>query len=285
MSKILLVFFFVGISYMHLSSAAPFPLSNYQNPTPNSQLSTEFNLSGITYNWIAEQYVTVHQNKYCRFDVSFNQLFCGSLACGDCEDISFLGQNGDFYEYAIVEEGGPEGSVIIVQSPITTHVLRFDQVQTQLLTYAPTAGGDSGEGIAYDASTEVFYVCIEDPNMQVLSFIRPQHNNDVAYSDGSLLVNEVIASSQLTAILGAGADLSSCTFNEETGRLLLLSDIAHKLIDVDLSGQLFDQLELPDGQVEGFTFNDDFTQMVVVREPRDYQLYFAVGALFSDGFE
>lgn len=114
---------------------APFALNNYSNPTAVTQLTEEFNLSGITYNWIADEYVTVHQNKYCRLDNQLNELFCGSLACGDCEDITFMGLNGDFYEYAIVEEGGSEGSVIIVQSPITTHILRFDQVDVQVLTY------------------------------------------------------------------------------------------------------------------------------------------------------
>jgi len=264
---------------------APFVLSNYKNPTKVTQLTEEVNLSGITYNWIADEYVTVHQNKYCRLDNQLNVLFCGSLACGDCEDITFMGLNGDFYEYAIVEEGGEQGSVIIVQSPIKTHVLRFDEVDVQVLTYQATAGGDSGEGVAYDALNDLFYVCIEDPNMQVLSFSRPATSNDVSYADGSLVVTETLSTNQLTTLLGTNADLSSCYFHETTGRLWLMSHIAHNISDVDLSGNLIDQLELPVGQVEGFTFNHDYNEMIVVSEPRNHQIYFATDVIFSDGFE
>ena len=264
---------------------APLALNNYSNPTDITQLTEEFNLSGITYNWIADEYVTVHQNKYCRLDNQLNVLFCGSLACGDCEDITFMGLNGEFYEYAVVEEGGAEGSVIIVQSPVSTHVLRFDQVDIQTLTYAATAGGDSGEGVAYDALNDLFYVCIEDPNMQVLSFARPNNSNDASYLDGSLVVSETLSFIQLTTILGSSADLSSCYFHETSGRLWLMSHIAHNISDVDLSGNLIDQLDLPVGQVEGFTFNNDFNQLIVVSEPRNHQIYYATDVIFSDGFE
>jgi len=280
------LFFGILFSQTTISgTVAPYPLSQYSNPTDNSQMTTEYNLSGITYNWISNEYITVHQNKYCRLDANFNQTFCGSLACGDCEDISFMGLNGDFYEYAIVEEGGPEGSVIIVQSPVSTHVIRLDQVETQTLTYAATAGGDSGEGVAYDPINNLFYVCIEDPNMQVLSFSRPNDTNDASYSDGSLVVTEALTTAQLNGLLGPSSDLSSCYFHETTGRLLLMSDVASNISDIGLNGSLFDQLDLPSGQVEGFTFNSDFNQLIVVREPRDYQIYFASDTIFTSGFE
>ncbi len=267
---------------------APFALSNYLNPTDVGQLTASSNLSGITYNWVANEYITVHQNSYCRLDSNLDELFCGSLACGDCEDINFLGLNGEFYEYAIVEEGGSEGSVIIVQSPISTHNLRFDQVDVQVLTYAPTAGGDAGEGVAFDALNSIFYVCIEDPNMQVLSFTRPANSNDATYADGSLIVTESLSSLQLTSLLGANADLSSCYFHEVTGRLWLMSHIAHTIIDVDLSGNLVDQLILPQGQVEGFSFNNDYSELIVVIEPNNHQIYFASvenDTVFVNGFE
>ncbi len=267
------------------NSKSPQSLSNYQNPTDFADLTSIANLSGITYNPIANEYLTVHQDKFCRLDSNFNELACGSLACGDCEDISYLGTNADFYEYAIVEEGGSEGSVIIVQAPITTNNIRLDQNSTQSLTYAATAGGDSGEGVAYDAINNTFYVCIEDPDMQVLAFSRPMNNDDATYSDGSLIVTEVLSSAQLNTILGAFADLSSCYFNQKTGRLLLMSDTAHNLSDVDLSGNLIDQIDLPDQQVEGFTFNASFDKLIIVSEPNDYQIYFSSDVLFANGFE
>lgn len=263
----------------------PLALSQYQNPTDFADLTSIANLSGITYNPIAQEYISVHQDKFCRLDSNFNELFCGSLACGDCEDISYLGINGDFYEYAIVEEGGSEGSVIIVQAPIATNNIRLDQNSTQSLTYAATAGGDSGEGVAYDAINNIFYVCIEDPDMQVLAFNRPMNNNDATYSDGSLIVTEILSSIQLNSILGAFADLSSCYFNHQTGRLLLMSDTAHNLSDVDLSGNLMDQISLPDQQVEGFTFNAAFDQLIIVSEPNNYQVYFSSDVIYSNGFE
>ena len=266
-------------------SIVPFPLENYENPTEVTQLTEQVNLSGITYNWIADEYITVHQNSYCRLDNQLNELFCGPLDCGDCEDIIFMGLNGAFYEYALVEEGGAQGSVIIVQAPVDTHILRFDEVSFQKLTYAPTVGGDSGEGVAYDPVNNIIYICIEDPNMQVLSFTRPSHNDDASYENGSLTITESLSTKQLASLLGPGADLSSCYFHESTGRLWLMSHIAHNISDVDLSGNLIHQLELPIGQVEGFTFNNDFNELIVVSEPRHYQIYFATDKIFSHGFE
>ena len=271
--------------FIIVTALSPYSLDQYTNPTAVTSLTSISNLSGITYNWITNEYITVHQSSYCRLDSNLNETFCGSLACGDCEDIIFLGLNGDFYEYAIVEEGGAQGSVIIAQSPISTHNLRFDQIDTQLLTYAATAGGDSGEGIAYNPSNQTFYVCIEDPNMQVLSFSRPNNSNNASYENGSLTVTEVLSSAQLNSILGPSADLSSCYYNEVTGRLWLMSYIAHNISDVDLSGNLIEQLTLPQGQVEGFTFNSNYSEIIIVSEPNNHQIYFATDEIFSSGFE
>ncbi|TDR20492.1 SdiA-regulated domain-containing protein [Marinicella litoralis] len=286
MKPVLILLVLLGAPIHHsATNASPFPIENYQNPNDMVAWSSVANLSGITHNWVADEYVTVHQNQYCRFDAQLNELGCGSLACGDCEDISFLGTNGEFYEYALVEEGGAEGSVAIVQSPISTHNLRLDQVDVQWLTYANTAGGDAGEGVAYDALNQIFYVCIEDPQMQVLSFQRPTDSSDATFSDGSLVVTEALSFAQLSGLLGGGADLSSCYYDQLTGRLLLLSHIGHKLSDIDLSGVLHGQIELPQAQVEGFTFNADFTQLLVVAEPNLRQIYYASDVIFSDGFE
>ncbi len=273
------------IGELRFQSQTPESLSSYQNPTDFTAFTSIPNLSGITYNPFENEYVTVHQNQYCRLDDNFNELFCGSLACSDCEDISFLGVNGSFYEYAIVEEGGPQGSVIIAQSPISTHIIRLDQISTQTLTYAATLGGDSGEGVAYDAVNNIFYVCIEDPNMLVLAFNRPADSDDATYSNGSLVVTEALTTGQLNGILGNSADLSSCYFNQGTGRLWLMSDVASNISDVDLSGTLFDQIDLPDRQVEGFTFSADFKQLIVVTEPRDFQIYTNSDTIYSNSFE
>jgi len=264
---------------------APGFIEDYQSPGDLTVLSSVANLSGITYNWVADQYVTVHQNQYCRYDAQFNELFCGSLACGDCEDIFFLGTADGMYEYALVEEGGSEGSVAIVQAPISTHNLRLDQETVQWLTYANTAGGDSGEGVAFDGVSDTFYVCIEDPQMQVLSFARPAHDDDLSFADGSLSVTEVLSHAQLSAVLGAGADLSSCYFHEITGRLWLMSHLAHNISDIDFSGVLHGQIELPVSQFEGFTFNHDFSQLIVVSEPNLYQVYHAADLIFEAGFD
>ncbi len=267
----------------------PANLSDYIVDGNFSQLTTEYNLSGITYNPIADEYVTVNQDRYCRLDNQFNELFCGVLSCGDCEDITYLGTNGQFYEYAIVEEGGSEGSVYIVQSPFETHSIRIDLPGLQTLTYAATSGGDSGEGIAYDAANNRFFVCIEDPSMEVLVFDRPAHSNDATYSDNSLVVATALDTNTLEGLLGTFADLSSCYFNQANGRLWLMSDTAHNLSVVDFQGNLHEQLTLPDRQVEGFTFSQDFSQLVVVTEPRDYQTYTAdievIDLIFVDGFE
>ena len=284
-----LIFIITAFAPLQFAVANPANLKDYVVDGDFTQLTSEYNLSGITYNPVADQYVTVNQNRYCRLDSQFNELFCGVLSCGDCEDITYLGTNGQFYEYAIVEEGGPEGSVYIVQSPMDTHSIRIDLPGLQTLTYAATSGGDSGEGSAYDAANNRFFVCIEDPSMEVLVFDRPAHSNDATYADNSLVVATALDTKTLEGLLGTFADLSSCYFNHANGRLWLMSDTAHNLSVIDFQGNLHEQLTLPDRQVEGFTFNEDFSQLVVVTEPRDYQTYTAdievIDLIFVDGFE
>jgi uncharacterized protein YjiK len=289
MIKIKYICLLIIISINCSFAGSPAPLNDYSVDGDFSQLTTEFNLSGITYNPIADEYVTVNQDRYCRLDSNFNQVFCGVLSCGDCEDIVYLGVNGQFYEYAIVEEGGSEGSIYIVQSPMSTHSIRIDLPGLQTLTYAATSGGDSGEGIAFDALNNKFYVCIEDPLMQVLEFDRPNNSNDATYANGSLNVTTTLNSTTLENILGVSSDLSSCYYNPASNRLWLMSDIAHNISDIDLQGNLHQQLTLPDQQVEGFTFNQDFSQLVIVAEPNNYQTYSAQSTgddlIFANDFE
>jgi uncharacterized protein YjiK len=100
-----------------------------------------------------------------------------------------------------------------------------------------------------------------------------------------LLVTEVLSNAQLSAVIGNGRDLSSCFFDEVTGRLLLMSHFGHSISDVGLDGMLHGQIELPQIQVEGFTFNHDCSQLVMVAEPNLYQIYHAQDVIFIDDFE
>ncbi len=60
---------------------------------------------------------------------------------------------------------------------------------------------------------------------------------------------------------------------------------SHNISDIDLFGQLNGQINLPQIQVEDFTFNADYPQLIVVAEQNLYLTYFASDVLFSHGFE
>ena len=254
----------------------PYELDSYTNASGFSALTSIPQLSGITYNWDADEYITVHQDSYCRLDANFNQLECASLGCpaGDCEDVSYLGVSGTDYEYAFVEEGGAETSVIIVKIPVNDHRIRIDKRPHQTLTFATTNGGDGGEGVAYNPATNTFYACVEDPDKVVYQFQRPVDFADKSFANGTLSVSTALSTAQLDAVLGTGTDLSSCYFNQRSNDLWLLQDIGQRIAVVSLDGALVDLLDLADAvKPEGLTFNAGFTTMVVVSEPNTYETF------------
>ncbi len=234
------------------------------------------NLSGITWNPVTETFMAVLDGNRTLFELDENMVVLREISLTnvdhpDTEDIVYLDQNDDDEPtYAVVTE---EGVVYVGAVPDDGGTeIDFDDWQT--ITYnADDAGNYGGEGIAYDADTQTFWVCKEKSPMGVQTFARPKTDADVSYDDGSLVVSEAFDADKLLA--NYATDISSCMFDERAGRLLLLSHESDVVMDVATDGTVYDTLEIDKSGLskpEGLTLTTE-GDMVVVGEPDEWALY------------
>ncbi len=94
-------------------------------------------------------------------------------------------------------------------------------------------------------------------------------------------------SNELTCVSLACGDFYEDALVEEGGSVAIVQSPvdSHNISEIDLFGQLHGQINLPQIQVESFTFNADYSRLIVVAEPNLYLAYFASDVLFSYGFE
>lgn len=214
-------------------------------------------LSGIAYVPDTNTFFLIQNNGggLWEVDINFNRLRTLSLnGFGDTEDIVYLGNN----EFAIVNESSQLFIGTIAASTTQISAGSFQRVQFD--TYSGNAGY---EGVAYDLSTETFYVVKEASPKRIRSFPRPAGSADII----------VTATTPFDANQLPVGDLSSVLFDTRTGRLLILSHESHRLLDVGLDGFVHGQLPMADStQHEGVAMDSSFN-IYVTSEPRSYRVY------------
>ncbi|WP_198263416.1 SdiA-regulated domain-containing protein [sulfur-oxidizing endosymbiont of Gigantopelta aegis] len=200
-------------------------------------------LVGITYNAQLKQYITLHNGNNLSnvLDENFNFIkqINNNANGNDHEDLLYIGKTANNqHEYAVVDEYGR--LFLGAFTPDTG----FNYKQFQTITYSagPQLKNYGGEGLAYNAASDTFYVCVEgryhtDPDkfspMKIYQFARPATQADISYLDSGLTVTELFdAELKLRPYI---ADISSCYFNNQTQSLIILSQISEKVIEVDLS--------------------------------------------------
>jgi len=75
--------------------------------------------------------------------------------------------------------------------------------------------------------------------------------------------------------LSVMTDLSGITFDNRSGRVLILSDESRKIIDVDfINGEIMGLLSIPEmTQAEGISFYNNLYDIIIVSEPNFYSKY------------
>lgn len=214
-------------------------------------------LSGIAYVPDTNSFFLIQNNGggLWEVDIDFNLLRTMSLnGFGDTEDIAYLGNN----EFAIVDESSQ-----LYIGTISTSATQISAGSFQRILFDNYSGNSGYEGVAYDLSTETFYVVKEVAPKRIRSFQRPATSADTV----------VAATAPFDADQLPAGDLSSVVFDTRTGRLLILSHESHKLMDVGLDGFVHGQLAMADlTQQEGVALDSSFN-IYVTSEPRSYRVY------------
>lgn len=214
-------------------------------------------LSGITYVPDTNTFFLVQNNGggIWEVDSEFNNLRTIQLSgAGDTEDIVYLGNN----EFALVEESSR--LLIVMIGPTATQLSAGDFQHIQFDSYS----GNSGyEGVAYDPILETFYLVKEKSPKRIRSFVRPSTSDNTTIEADTPFNAEGLPAS----------DLSAVALDSRTGRLLILSDESHKLMDVGLDGVVHGQLAMADAtQHEGVAMDSSFN-IFITSEPRSYRVY------------
>lgn len=260
----------------------PYFIEQYQKLENVADLTTNGDLSGITYNSELDSFITIHNGDKLMNLFDGNLQFVRQMNNGrngnDHEDVLFTGVRNGLHEYAIVDEYGR----MFLGTIAPDADLRYSDFQR--ITYAPLPAvkNNGGEGVAYDRKRDRFYVCVEgqvSPSpMIIYQFDRPETTDDISYENGALIVTSPFDAETLRPVI---KDISSCYYNAKNDSLLLLSDVSEKIIEVSLTGEVLGTLDIdenfnnnPHGsQFEGMAFNEDFTRLILVSEADQYVVY------------
>jgi len=177
---------------------------------------------------------------------------------GDSEDIVYLGNN----EFAIVNEHSK-----LYIGTISADAKTLNSIDFQEITFDTYKGNSGAEGVAFDITTQTFYIVKEQRPRKLYSFVRPNHKNNVTVKPSFPFDIQQTPYPRITQ------DLSAIVFNKATGRLLILSDIDYRIMDIDLDGTVYGVLQLPKRkQPEGITLDDNLN-IYIVGEPNNYTIY------------
>ncbi len=238
-------------------------LGNYQLKTAFAKLSfIPDDLSGITYVTSSDTFFLIDNGLGYILEVDSSYKLLRKIKTkgfGDSEDIIYLGSNNEF---AIVNE---DSKLFIGTISPETNML--DSNDFQEITFDTYQGNEGAEGVAFDITTQTFYIVKEEHPRKLYSFVRPAHKNNTTVKPTFPFDIQKIPYPRLTQ------DLSAITYNSATGRLLILSDIDYRVVDIALDGTVYGVLQLPErNQPEGITL-DAHQNLHIVGEPNNYTIY------------
>jgi uncharacterized protein YjiK len=242
-------------------SSRNFDILDYKEYIPVTDLTLNTNdLSGITYNFDRDTFYLIENNSTIIWEVTTSYQLVRTIYAdknfGDTEDITYLGNS----EFAIVTE---EGYLYIGTIADGVTDIFFDDFQE--IKFAPDGGNSGPEGVAFDFATQIFYIVKEQSPKKVYSFVRP------AGSATTVTPTEPFDAEDITN--PSMADMSGVVFNPATGRLLILSDLDYRIIDIALDGTVFGKLDFAEyEQYEGIAL-DDAGNIHLVGEPRFFHVW------------
>lgn len=258
------------MAWMQTADAAQslgnFRLINHIASLPNSG-DNPVDFSGVAYNYdTGRLYIIDNGNEsvyeYTTAGVPVRKITGSGF--DDTEGIAYLGSN----KFAIIEEGIKAISIVTI-GPATTMITKSDATVINP-NIAGTFGNSGFEGVAYNATSNVFYALKEKTTTSGGSVAKGVYQ--VANTPGSATTTQLSA---VTATLNPLAtDLSDIFFDGSSGgHLYVLSDEGTRVMEVGLDGTLYGNRALTGAQLEGITFSPDMLNMYVIGEQRDFYHY------------
>ena len=223
------------------------------------------NLSGLTFDEQRNQLWAVVNNPEELLALDLNGEFIARYPLKgfiDVEAVTYLGDN----LLAVAEERSQ--SIVILPVPTSPgELMREDYATVSLSTGAPENSGF--EGLAYDRAGDRLFVVKEHSPRKLYEIqgIKASFN-------GQLNLN-IIDREAWIEDKDMASDLASVHYDERTGHLVLLSDEAKMMLELDSEGELVSFRSLWSGfagldnsvpQAEGMTF-DDRGNLYLVSEP------------------
>lgn len=220
------------------------------------------NVSGITYNYDSNTLWIITNEPQELIELSLDIEVLRRIALknfSDTEAVAYIG-NGTF----VVAD---ERDMSIVLAPVSPETTTLDRELLRFITMNSGGTGNNGlEGIAYDPSVKTIYAVQERKPLKLFAvsgFAEGKKGVSIGVPD-FVDIDEYHLD-----------DLSGLHFDSATGHLLLLSDEAKLLVEVDADGVAVSFLELESGfnglkkdipQAEGVTL-DSQGNLYIVSEP------------------
>ena len=224
------------------------------------------NASGLTYHPLRKTLFTVINRpaQVAELDLSGNLLRTISLrGVSDVEGISH--QQGNYF--VIVDEGSHQ----MARIELDDDTREIDVAKAPRFSLAIDTGRNVGyEGVSWDHANNRLFVVKEKRPLRVFEIRGLWELMTAAKIDLHISEWQAAAPSRLMV-----SDLSSLTYHEPTGHLLLLSDESRLLLEFDAAGRILDLLVLRAGwhglektvpQAEGVAVGDD-GDVFVLSEP------------------
>ena len=227
--------------------------------------TVEDNLSGLTYDEQRDHLWAVVNNPEELLALGKDGSFIARYPLegfSDVEGITYLGDG----LLVVVEERSH--ALVIIPVPVQPGALRREDYQS-FTVGTPDGDNEGFEGVGYDRAGDRLFV-VKEHSPRELYEVR-----GVKASQGGPLDLTVIDRNAWLADKDMARDLSSVHFDEQTGHLLLLSDDAKMMLELDSQGALVSFRSLWRGlaglensvpQAEGMTL-DDQGNLYLVSEP------------------
>jgi len=247
-------------------------LSQYKDVTKVIKLAeVPRNLSGITYNYDTDTYFLIQNKQALIYEYSndFSKLLrkitLVNPADIDTEDIVYLGNN----EFAISDEANYV-TIFTLPSEITTLNLGLENQDMQRMRLPRPGKGNKGmEGVCFTRSEKekgTFFSVQEDRPKRVFKWNRPESKNHITNES---MLNWIEPYDVIKHLSNLMNDLSACTFDDQSGHLIVLSDESARAIELDQAGVPVKTLDLSRaaaGQYEGITIGSN-NELILVSEP------------------
>lgn len=233
-------------------------LDHLATTTNKANLSITSDLSGIAYVPTTNTLFTIHNNQNVIHEIALDGTNIRTITCSSCndaEDITLVSSvasstvGGYDHTFLISTEDGSTTShqvfQVIIHSTGSVTVNRTNYYSTSISSSPATNNGL--EGVAYNSNTGHFYAALEgqelsdnSPGIPKIYEVTPGNISTHSASSAQICTNidwasEMITNSSEFPASPGRSDISGLYFEPTNNHLYVLSHMADKLVEVDIT--------------------------------------------------